>query len=151
MKVILLTDVKGLGSRGEVKNVKDGYGRNFLIPRNFARHATPDSIEEIRVQEDTAEKQVEEIKTYFKQLQDSSSETPIMFSVKVGERGEVFSSVTGDMIKEKLVAEYPGVNSPHLKIEAGHIRELGRHEIPVNVGKGIEGNITIEVVPVRPS
>ncbi|MDP3991420.1 MAG: 50S ribosomal protein L9 [Candidatus Colwellbacteria bacterium] len=160
MRVILLQDIKSLGKRGDVKNAADGYARNFLVPKNLAKPATPTALKELESQKVTLEKQLQELKTEVENIEKATASQPLILTVRVGEKGEVFSSVGAEEISERLVEKFPVLKPTDLKIEAGHIRELGRREIGIELkgmsyggfaasGK-VEGKITIEVQPQQP-
>ena len=149
MKVILLEDIKSLGKRGDVKNTADGYARNFLVPKNLAKPATPTALKELESQKVTLEKQLQELKAEIENIEKATVSEPLILTVRVGEKGEVFSSVGAREIKERLVEKFPVLKSTDLKVEADHIRELGRQEIGIKL-KGVEGKITIEVQPQQP-
>ena len=147
MKVILVQDVKSLGKRGDVKNVSDGYARNFLLPRNLVKPATPAAEKELDSERAKLEKQLLELKAELENIESAARAEPLVFQVKVGEKGEVFGSVGTEEIKTKLIEKYSKLESANLRIGADHIRKLGRHEIAIDLGQGVEGKITIEVQP----
>lgn len=160
MRVILLQDIKALGSRGEVKNVADGYARNFLLPRNLVKPATETAIQELSSQKEKFSEQLQKLKAEIANIEKATAETPLVFQVKAGEKGEVFGSVGAEDIKKKLTEKYPELSFEVLKVAADHIRELGRQEIGIELkgasysgfvasGK-VEGKITIEVRPQQP-
>ena len=149
MRVILLQDIKSLGKRGDVKNAADGYARNFLVPQNLVKPATSTALKELESQKVTREKQLQELKTEIENIEKATVSEPLILTVRVGEKGEVFSSVGAGEINERLVEKFPVLKSTDLKVEADHIRELGRQEIGIKL-KGVEGKITIEVQPQQP-
>src|SRR3989344_3457757 len=120
MKVILLQDIKNLGRRYEIKNVSDGYARNFLIPQKLVEPATPENLKRTETKQATLKKELEELRTKLEEIKQAGA---IVFKVKTGERGEVFSSVTDLEIKEKLIEEYPELKGASLKIGSIHLRE----------------------------
>lgn len=150
MKVILLQDIKALGKRGDVKNVADGYARNFLLPRSLAKPATEGAVKEVEAQKAKVNAELEELRGELANIEKATAAEPLVFQVKVGEKGEVFGSVGASEIRKRLSERLPKIPADNLKIEADHIREVGRQEITVNLGQGIEGKVTIEVVPQQP-
>lgn len=146
MRVILLQDIKSLGRRGDIKNAADGYVRNFLIPKNLAKPATSTALKELESQKVTLERQLQELKTEIENIEKATASQPLILTIKVGEKGEVFGSVGAEEISERLVEKFPVLRSTDLKVEASHIRELGRREVEIKL-KGVEGKITIEVQP----
>ena len=147
MDVILLKDIKNLGKKGDLKHVKDGHARNYLIPQGLVSPATPTSLGTAKKERVEAEKHVEELKSLFKAMQRETDKIPLQFKVKVGDKGEVFGSVRADDIKTQIVKKYPAIGGGHLEIEKDHIKELGKHKIPIDLGQGIEGPISIDIEP----
>lgn len=148
MKVILLKDVGGLGRQFEVKNVSDGYAKNFLIPKNFAKIAVGAEIKKLEALKIQAEKEqldiIEKIKKIIPQIKSKN----FYFSPKVGKNMEVFSSVTKTDIEEMLIKELPEELKDKIKIKidlAKPIRNLGQHEIEVDFGNNVKTKITIDV------
>ena len=147
MKIILLQSVKGLGEKGEIKETHSGYARNFLIPNKLAKLATQSAINDFNEQKERAKERIETLSKQLDELQASASASPPIFFLKVGDKGEVFSSISSIDIAKKLAEEYPVFKKVNLKIETDHIRKLGRHQIKINLGQGIKGVFTIEVQP----
>ncbi len=147
MKIILLQDIKNLGRRYEIKNVADGYARNFLIPQKLVELATSENVKKLETKQTALTKKLGELKAKLEKIKQAGA---IVFKVKTGERDEVFSSVTDLEIKEKLIEEYPELKDDHFKIGTVHLRELGEHEIEIDLGQGIKTEITILVEPQLP-
>ena len=145
MKVLLIKDVKSLGKAGEVKEVKDGYGKNFLIAKGFAKLATPEIIEEHKKM--MAQKEAEE-KAELERLQKLAKELDkleIVVKKKVGENGHLFGAVTKEEIAEALKAEH------NIEIDKKHITEkkpiktVGEHEVDMKLGHGIHATLHVDV------
>nr|AKQ02530.1 50S ribosomal protein L9, large subunit ribosomal protein L9 [uncultured Parcubacteria bacterium Rifle_16ft_4_minimus_37647] len=155
MDVILLKDIKGLGQKGDLKHVKDGHARNYLIPQGLVSPATPTSLGTAKKERVEAEKHVEELKSLFKAMQKETDKAPFQFNVKVGDKGEVFGSVRADDIKAQIIKKYPTIGGGHLEIKKDHIKELGRQFVTIKIvgaglpagRQGIEGEITIDIEP----
>lgn len=161
MKVILTGDVKNIGRRGELKNVKDGYARNFLLPNGLAVIATEFSIKTLNIKRVVSDKQTEELKEALGNIIKETAELPIAFSIKTGKKGEVFGSLRSDEIKAELVKKYPILDEEHLEVKKDHLKELGVQKIPIKIagagqpatpagghgGRGIEGQISIDIRP----
>ncbi|MBI2594730.1 MAG: 50S ribosomal protein L9 [Candidatus Colwellbacteria bacterium] len=148
MKVILLQDIKSLGRRGDVKNVADGYARNFLLPRDLVKPASAAAIQELDSQRAKLEKQLEEFRRIVQDIEKATAAEPLIFQVKKGEKGEVFGSIGNREIKEKLAEKFPKLQSADLEIAADHLKELGKKEIDIKFGQGIRGKIMIEILPL---
>lgn len=160
MKVILLQDIKSLGRVGDVKNVANGYARNFLLPKNLVKPGSPAAIQELEAQKAKFEKQLQELRAEVLNIESATAAEPLTFRVRVGKKGEVFSSVGAEEIKEKLIEKFPKLQPVNLEIKVDHIREIGRKEIEIKL-KGtpksgfatsgqLEGTLTIEVIPQQP-
>ncbi len=144
MKVILTEEVPNLGNKGEVKNVADGYARNYLIPRNLAVEATPARMKEIEKQQKIQEKKEQkEIAAAQEQARELEGKT-FIFKVQASEEGRLFGSVTSADIAEAMKEE--GVDLDKRKIELEDpIKELGEFQIPIKFKGGIETHIQIQV------
>lgn len=103
MKVILRRDVDNLGMMGELVSVKDGYGRNFLIPRDLAYFASDSAIKKLEAEKRQKAKRLSTEKVNAENLAANISELQISIPVKVGEEGKLFGSVTPAMIAAELV------------------------------------------------
>ena len=146
MKVILLQDIKDVGKKFDVKNVSDGYARNFLFPRNLAKIATKGEIEEMESRKAAWQKQEEETKNKLEALAKSLAGKEFTFYLKTGERGAVFGSVSKDDIKDKLSLSN---SDTYINLERP-IKTLGEHQIEVNLGKGVKTSVKIIVLPTQP-
>lgn len=140
MKIILLKDVKGLGQRLEVKEVKDGYGRNFLIARGLAEAATKDALNKLehqkKIWEAEREKLVGELKIGAKKLE----EMELKFKMKTGEKGETFGSVS----RKDIEMELTKYGYKNLKIELEKpIKTIGEHKVAIDLGEGIKAKMKI--------
>jgi large subunit ribosomal protein L9 len=147
MKVILIDEIRGLGTRGDVVNVKEGYARNYLLPKNLAREATPGNLKSIeherkkwgllaQKEKETAQKAAESVKG-----------TKITVQKRVGENGQLFGSVTTNEIADALHAK--GIEVDKRRIELAHpIKSLGMHDVEVRLHHDISAQIQVEVVPL---
>ena len=145
MKVLLVKDVKSLGKAGEVKEVKDGYGKNFLIAKGFAKHATPEIIEEHKKM--MAEKEAQE-KAEIARLQELAKKLDkleVIVKKKVGENGHLFGAVTKEEIAEALQTEHGiEIDKKHIT-EKKPIKSVGEHEVDVKLGHGIHATLHVDV------
>lgn len=139
MKVFLLTDVKGLGRRFDVRSVAEGYARNFLIPRGLARVADNEALR-LKAEHDAAEQT--RAASYERAAREFSGMEPVAFVLRSGPGGGVYGSVTAAMIEDAL----RGRGIAHARVElAKPIREAGMHEVPVHFGHGIRAAAKISV------
>ena len=145
MKVILLKDIKGLGKRSEVKQVADGYARNFLIPRGWAKIATKQNLAGLKNQKD---KETVEAEEDFKKIQDIVSKIDgfeVMIPCKIREEGKIYGSVTTAKIAEAL--KEAGFDIKKSQIELGKpIKEIGEWPMKVSFPHGLEAEIRVIIV-----
>ena len=146
MKVILLQDVPGIGKKWEVKKVKDGYARNYLLARNLALAATPSRLKDIELkQKQEAQKRTIQEDLFEKTL-DSLKESVFVIERRVNEKGHLFDGVDAreiaKLLKEKLKGEIP---LEYIKLEKP-IKEAGKHEITVQKGDR-QVSFQIEIKP----
>jgi len=145
MKVILIDEIRGLGGRGDVVQVKDGYARNFLFPKSLAREATAGNLKAVeherkkwalltQAEKDVAQKSAEQVKGM-----------KITIRKKIGENGHLFGSVTTSEIAEALNAK--GIDVDRRRIElANPIKSAGVHEVDVRLHREVSAKIEVEVV-----
>lgn len=143
MQIILLKEVRGLGRKGEVKDVKEGYARNLLIPQKAAEIATPDALRKLagRKAAEDAEKntQREAAQRYVVKLANESFE----FHIKAGEHGELYGSITAKQVEAELTRRgfaHATVSLPH------SVKELGSFAVEVDFGNEIKTALTMRAV-----
>ena len=125
MKVILSADVKGQGKKGEMKNVSDGYARNYLLPRKLAMEATPDNLN-----------------AYKKQL----GASVVKVRAKGGENGKLFGSVTSKEISEALKEQHGITLEKNRIVLEENIKSFGSYEVKCKLGYEISGTIHVLVI-----
>lgn len=144
MKVIFLQDVKGKGKKGEVKNVSEGYARNFLFPKNLASEATPAAIATLKGQQKSEEKKQQEQLEEAEALKNKLAEMTITIKTKTGEGGRVFGSVTSKQIADGLKEQ--GIKIDKRKIELNDpIKTLGYTDVPVKLHAQVTGTVKVHV------
>lgn len=146
MKVILNRDVKGLGREGEIKDVKTGYARNFLLPQKAAVVADAGAIknwERHRAERDERERADREAAAA---LAARLNDTKLQIAVKSGEKSRLFGSVTNREIAELLGREGITVDRHDIHVRAP-IKTLGDHKVDVRLGNGVDALVTVTVVP----
>ncbi len=144
MKVILLQDVETLGKKWEVKEVADGFAKNFLIPRDLAKPATESEIAEaerlLAEAEAKAKGELETVEKSASKLDGYELKIP----VSVGEEGQLFAQVSPKQIAEALTAEGFQVSAKQIKIKEP-IKELGEFAVTVEFDHGLEAEIRVIV------
>ncbi|UOQ49593.1 50S ribosomal protein L9 [Gracilibacillus caseinilyticus] len=145
MKVILTQDVKGKGKKGEVKNVSDGYARNYLLKNNLAVEANQGNMKALDAQK-KKEKQLEQEEVdEAKRLKEKLANTEVKLTAKSGDGGRLFGSITSKQIAEQLKKDH-NIKMDKRKIELDQpIRALGYTNVPVKLHPEVTGTIRVHV------
>jgi large subunit ribosomal protein L9 len=147
MKVILTDEIRGLGTRGDVVTVKDGYARNYLIPKNLAREATAGNLKSIEQERKKWAMLGQQEKDVALKAAASVQGVKVTIAKRVGEHGNLFGSVTANDIADALVAR--GIEVDKRRIELAHpIKSLGTHDVDVRLHREVSAHIQVEVVPI---
>src|SRR5450755_3387595 len=146
MKIILLQDVEGLGKAGDLKEVANGYARNYLVPRRLAAAATPGLIAN-RAQRIAAEqRRVEKLVEQNRQQAERLNTVTLTFRARVGTQGRLYGSITSQDIASAL-REVENIVVDRRSIElTDPIRSPGTFTVPVRIASGLESKITVNVV-----
>ena len=146
MKVILTDEIRGLGTRGDVVTVKDGYARNYLIPKNLAREATAGNLKSIEQERKKWALLAQQEKDVAQKAASGVQGVKVTIAKRVGEHGNLFGSVTANDIADALVAR--GIEVDKRRIELAHpIKTLGTHDVDVRLHREVSAHIQVEVVP----
>lgn len=150
MKVLLKEDVPKLGSVGDEVEVKDGYGRNFLIPTGKALLATPKNVKQFRHQKNIVEHKVKKFKGVAQGIADQLAQLSLSVKKKVGEQGKLFGAVTSQEIAELVSAQ--GIEIDRRKIQLSEpIKSLGDFKIPIKLHPEITAEFTLTVTGDEPA
>ncbi len=146
MKLILTQEVPGLGSAGDVVDVRDGYGRNYLIPRGFAMGWTKGAQKQIdAIRRGRAAREIADLETA-NEIKSRLEATTVRLSAKAGDTGRLFGSVTpADIVS--AIAEAGGPEVDKRRIEMGNpIKTIGTHTVQVRVHPEVSATVTLDVV-----
>ena len=144
MKVILQQDVANLGEMGQIVRVKDGYGRNFLIPRGFAVIADERNVRRLNHQQSIAQAKAAKEMAVAEELAKKISDTHVSITREAGEDEKLFGAVTNRDIAEGLAAA--GVEVDRRKIELSEpVKSLGRFEVKVGLSRGVKATVVVFV------
>ena len=144
MKVILLNDVPKLGKKGEIKEVADGYGRNFLIARGLAVMNTDASKKILNEQKKQEELLDEQKRKEANELKDVLANKTLEFKVKAS-NGKVSGSVSGKQIEEALKKENINIDKRKIK-DSAPLNELGSYDVKIELYKDVIGTIKVKLV-----
>ncbi|MCL5256545.1 MAG: 50S ribosomal protein L9, partial [Chloroflexi bacterium] len=132
MKVILTATVEGIGGPGTIKDVADGYARNFLLPRGLATPATKEAVKRVQEQQAAEARKLAKAEEENKSLAERLSGLTLTFHAKVGEKGRLYGSITSADISEAIKAEM-GEDIDKRKVELPEpIHHMGTYSVPVN-------------------
>jgi large subunit ribosomal protein L9 len=148
MKVILRRDVKGLGHEGDLKEVRDGYARNFLLPSGAATLADMGALKNWERHRGEREDRAQQIRSEAQKIADRLSETKLEVAVKAGEKNRLFGSVTNREIAELLAKQGIEIDRHQITVREP-IKTVGEHRVTVNLHHGIEAQVVVTVVPLH--
>ncbi|MCI8297152.1 MAG: 50S ribosomal protein L9 [Lachnospiraceae bacterium] len=146
MDIVLLEDVKSLGKKGQLVKVNDGYARNFILPKKLGVEATAKNLNDLKLQKANAEKiaakQLAEAKALAEKLEGLS----VTISMKAGEGGRAFGSVSGKEIS-KAITEQLELDIDKKKFQLQDpIKTFGTHEVPIRLHKDVTAKLAVKVV-----
>ncbi len=145
MKVLLIKDVKSLGKKGEVKEVKDGYGKNFLIGKGFARHATEEILAQHAQDEIIVAENLEKEVNVLKKIAAELDKAEIIITKKLGQNGHLFGSVTKEEIAVALKDQHGiEIDKKHIN-EKTAIKTVGEHDLDFKLGHGLHAVLHVDV------
>ncbi|CAM4301685.1 50S ribosomal protein L9 [Paenibacillus tarimensis] len=143
MRVIFLQDVKGQGKKGEIKNVSEGYARNFLLPKGLVKEASEGNVKTLEAQSASEQKRKAKEKEDAQKLAERLGETTVVIKTKAGEGGRLFGAITSKQIAEALAAQ--GFTVDKRKIELGEpIRSLGVTQVPVKLHPEVKATLKVQ-------
>lgn len=146
MKVILLQNVEGLGQAGDMKDVANGYARNYLLPRRLAAGATPSMVANREQRIAAEQRRLAKLAEQNQQLAERLGQIALTFKAKVGSQGRLYGSITSQDIATAL-RETEDISVDRRTIELSEpIRSLGAFSVPVKISTGVEPKITVNVI-----
>ena len=145
MKVILLEDVKSLGKKGQIVNVSDGYARNMILPKKLGVEATSKNLNDLKLRKANEEKVAQENLDAAKAFAEELSTKEIILTLKVGEGGRTFGSVSSKEISEAAKKQLNlDIDKKKLQLE-NPIRNLGVTNVPVRLHPKVIGSLKVWV------
>lgn len=146
MKVVLLQDVKGTGKKGELANVSDGYARNYLLPRNLAKEADAQALNELKNAEQSKQHKIA-VETAEAQANAKRLEGQVLeMTAKAGQGGRLFGSVTSKEIAAELKRKYSLAIDKRKVVLESDIKAFGTYNAEVKLYTGISAKIKVKVV-----
>ena len=149
MKVIFNTDVKGQGKKGEMKEVSDGYARNYLLPRNLATPATADNINAMKLREKAKAAQIAKEKALALENAKKLEAVQVTIKAKAGNGGRLFGAVTSQEISKALKEQFDMDIEKNKIVQAEPIKTFGSFSVKAKLGYEISGSRNVLVVEDR--
>jgi large subunit ribosomal protein L9 len=145
MRVLLLKDVKGTGKKGEIKEVKDGFGKNFLIGKGLAKLATDEVVSQFEQNEEERKALEKAERLDAEKLSEKLRKVAVTIKRKSGENGALFGAVTKDDIVDAFSTKF-NIILDKKSIEVTHgLKHVGVYNLDVKLGHGIHGNLEVHI------
>lgn len=146
MDIVLLEDVKALGKKGQIVKVNDGYARNFILPKKLGVEATSRNLNDLKLKNANDARIAAEQLAAAKELGAKLDEASVTLTIKAGEGGRAFGSVSGKEIG-KAITEQLGLEIDKKKIVLSDpIRSIGSFEVPIKIHKAVTARLSVKVV-----
>lgn len=146
MKVLLTADVKGLGKSGEVHEVKDGYGRNFLVAKGLAQIATNEVLNRYKAEQRKLEQQKAEEKAKNEEIAKKLSNLTLQITQKIGANGTLYGAITKEDIAHALLEKHKiTIDKKGLELKQP-IKSTGIYEIEAKLGHGVVATLKLDVI-----
>lgn len=146
MKVIFNVDVKGQGKKGELKEVSDGYARNYLLPRQLATEATADNLNAMKLKERAKAAQLAKEKAQAREYAERLGAVQVIVKAKAGNGGKLFGAVTSEAISKALKEQFDMDIEKNKIVQAEPIKSFGAYTVKARLGFEVSGNIHVLVV-----
>ena len=146
MKVIFHEDVKGQGKKGELREVSDGYARNYLLPRKLASEATADNINALKLNEKAKAAQIAKEKAQAEENAKKLGGVQVIIKAKAGNAGKLFGAVTSQEISDALKAQFDIDIEKNKIVQADPIKTFGAFTVKAKLGYEVSGTINLLVV-----
>ncbi len=146
MKVIFLEDIPSVARKYDVKDVRDGYARNFLLPRGIAEIARPKAMAELEAHRMRRERERSEAQHRYEELAEKLKGLTVTIPMKTGEEGTTFGSVNVQKIQEALKKEGLAIEKEWIVLDVP-LKTIGEHEIQIHFPSGVKGAAKIVIEP----
>ena len=145
MKVIFNQDVRGQGKKGELKDVSDGYARNYLLPRKLASEATPDMLNAFKLKEKAKKAQMEREKAQAEENARRLEGVMVTISARAGQGGRLFGAITSQEISGALKEQHGIEIEKNKLVQSEPIKSFGSFEVKCKLGYEVSGKISVLV------
>lgn len=146
MEVVLLEDVKSLGKKGQIVKVNEGYARNFILPKKLGVEATSKNLNDMKLKKANEEKVAAQQLKAAKELAEKLEKSEVTLSIKAGDNGKAFGSVSGKEIA-KAIEEQLNLDIDKKKLVLPEpLKTFGTHQVPVKLHKDVTAKLAVKVV-----
>lgn len=145
MRVIFLKDVKGQGKKGDIKDLSEGYVRNFLLPKGLVKEATEGNVKTHEAQQKSVEKRKEQEKLEAEELSKKMNELTVKLNGKAGQGGRLFGAISSKQVVEALEAQFK-IKLDKRKLDMEAIRSLGVTQVKVKLHHDVTATLKVHVV-----
>lgn len=146
MKVILLSDIKGVGKKDEIINANDGYARNYLFPKKMAVEATAGNLGNLKAKQESNQYRKDLQKEEAVAIASKLKDIILTIKVKAGENGKIFGGVTAKEISENLNSQYKIQIDKKKIILSETIKTLGTVNVDIKLFEGVVGKLKVQVI-----
>lgn len=146
MKVIFNVDVRGQAKKGELKEVSDGYARNYLLPRKLATEATADNINALKLKEKAKAAQIARDKAKAEEYAKKLGAVQVIVRARAGGAGKLFGAVTSEAISKALKEQFDMDIEKNKIVQSEPIKSFGAYTVKAKLGYEVSGNINVLVV-----
>ncbi|MFR3730577.1 50S ribosomal protein L9 [Lacrimispora sp.] len=146
MDIVLLEDVKALGKKGQIVKVNDGYARNYILPKKLGIEATSKNLNDLKLQKANEARILAEQLEAAKELAKKIGESSITLSIRAGEGGRAFGSVSGKEISQAIQSQLGFEIDKKKLILPEPLKTFGSHEVPIKLHKEVTAKLIVKVV-----
>jgi len=147
VRVILKAEVRGLGRTGEIKDVADGYARNYLLPKGLAIEATGGELKVLAQERQSEKTKKDRVHQDAEELAKRLGEVTLVFKLKAGDQGKTFGSVTAKEVADALKREAKAEIDKTKIVLREPLRSLGVHKVEVRLVSDVRANVTVAIEP----
>lgn len=145
MDIVLLEDVKALGKKGQIVKVNDGYARNFIIPKKLGLEANAKNLNDLKLQKANEAKVAAELLQAAKDLAKSLEDKSVTLSIKAGQGGRAFGSVSSKEVAEAIKKQLQIDIDKKKLVMPESLKTFGTHIVPIKLHKDVTGQISVKV------
>ncbi|MBZ0135158.1 MAG: 50S ribosomal protein L9 [Planctomycetes bacterium] len=149
MKLLLRESIRGVGKRGEIVDVNDGYARNYLLPKNLAMQASEENMRRLAGEKRAYESRTAREKEHAQEVSDAISKVQLTVPMRASAEGHLFGSVTPKVIVDAFKEEGVTLKPAQIELESDHIRELGTYSFNIRLHEEVEVQSRVWVVAAQ--